>query len=415
MTLTRKQAIVITILVIGYSGFYLCRSNFAVALPYIVQEFAAKGMDPVVSKIRLGTIASLGLLAYAVGKFGAGWLSDYIGGRRTYLFGMLASVACTIAFAMSGTLPLFTLAWIANRGVQSLGWAGIVNLAGRSFHTTQYGTVMGIISLSYLFGDAAARSFMGWLFSHHLGWRTVFFVAAAVLLAFFVLNLFGLQHPEHEQARTEWPDDNNEPLRLAVLTRSPMIWTVCLISVGLTLVRETFNLWTPLFLSQTAGMTGAEAATKSAVFPLVGGVSVLVCGYASDRVGSGARALIIAIGLVLTTAALAMLATNLRHPVLWIALVAFFVIGPYSYLAGALSMDLGGKQSGATVSGLIDGTGYLGGILAGDSVARLSSAHGWSGAFLSLSAICALLTAPAAWFYWNQRTLSLQLSREENA
>jgi hypothetical protein len=37
---------------------------------------------------------------------------------------------------------------------------------------------MGFISLSYLFGDAAARGFMGWLIGHGLGWRGVFLACA---------------------------------------------------------------------------------------------------------------------------------------------------------------------------------------------------------------------------------------------
>ena len=36
--------------------------------------------------------------------------------------------------------------------------------------------------------------------------------------------------------------------------------------------------------------------------------------------------------------------------------------------------------------GLIDGIGYVGGILAGDSVARLSVHYGWSGVFVTLAA-----------------------------
>ena len=40
---------------------------------------------------------------------------------------------------------------------------------------------MGVISLSFLFGDALARSFMGCLIDAGLGWRGVFWVAAGVL------------------------------------------------------------------------------------------------------------------------------------------------------------------------------------------------------------------------------------------
>src|SRR5262249_58722131 len=69
-------------------------------------------------------------------------------------------------------------------------------------------------------------------------------------------------------------------------------------------------------------------------------------------------------------------------------LVAFGLIGPYSYLAGAMAMDFGGARGSALSSGLIDGVGYLGGVLAGDAVARVSVRLGWQSAFLMLAIVC---------------------------
>jgi hypothetical protein len=43
------------------------------------------------------------------------------------------------------------------------------------------------------------------------------------------------------------------------------------------------------------------------------------------------------------------------------------MMAPYSYLSGAISLDFGGKQGSASASGIIDGTGYLGGVFAGNS------------------------------------------------
>ena len=64
-----------------------------------------------------------------------------------------------------------------------------------------------------------------------------------------------------------------------------------------------------------------------------------------------------------------------------IGCVAFCLLGPYSYLGGAFALDFGGHRAGAASSGIIDGVGYLGGALAGDSVARISVALGWRGVF----------------------------------
>ena len=86
-------------------------------------------------------------------------------------------------------------------------------------------------------------------------------------------------------------------------------------------------------------------------------------------------------------------------PLIAIGAIAFCLLGPYSYLGGAFALDFGGKQASAVSSGIIDGVGYLGGVLAGDSVARVSVAFGWQGVFVTLAAISALAALGAGFLY----------------
>lgn len=418
--LLRWQVVTVLLMLFGYSGYYLCRSNFSVALPLITDELAARGFSPEIARIRLGGIASLGVAAYAVGKFPAGASSDFLGGRRNFLGGMAGSVLFTFLFALGGGLPLFMLAWIGNRFVQSLGWAGMVKVSSRWFSYHTYGTVMGIISLSFLFGDAASRMFMAWLLGNGLGWRGIFVVGAATLSFLFLVNLVLLKEtPEAIGEREPQANplaivvDEDEPGSRADLWHSvkplfvdPGFWLVCVLSFAFTLVRETFNLWTPTYYIQVVGLGNADAARQSALFPLFGGLSVLLSGFLSDRLKQGGRATIIFYGLLFTGVVLFVLGrvnfgSSRTISVGLVTLVAFLMIGPYSYLAGAIALDLGGKQGSATTSGIIDGVGYLGGILAGDSVARASIAYGWRGAFTIL-AVVVWLSSLAAFLYLRQ-------------
>jgi len=404
-------------MLLGYSGYYLCRSNFSVVLPLIADDLVARGFSPAMARIRLGSIASLGVAAYAIGKFPAGALSDSLGGRRNFLGGMLGSVFCIFLFTLGGGVPLFTLAWVGNRLVQSLGWASMVRITSRWFSYQRYGTVMAVLSLSFLFGDAASRAFLAWLIGNGLGWRAVFLVAAVSLFLLFVLNAvllketpkaIGEAEPEAnpmavvvERAPTQSSNDAFQTLKSVF--RNSGFRLVCILSFMFTLVRETFNLWTPTYFIQVVGLTDADAARKSALFPLFGGISVLLCGIIGDWLKQGGRAAIIFYGLLSSGVVLFLLGhLNFRGsrdlPVGLVTLIGFLMIGPYSYLAGAISLDLGGRRGSATTSGIVDGVGYLGGILAGDSIARVSIAYGWQGAFTIL-AIAVWSSSVAAFFY----------------
>ena len=83
-----------------------------------------------------------------------------------------------------------------------------------------------------------------------------------------------------------------------------------------------------------------------------------------------------------------------------IGLVAFCLLGPYSFLPGAFALDFGGKQAGAAASGLVDGTGYLGGVLAGWAMAQISVSYGWGGVFVTLAVVSALAALGAAYLYF---------------
>ena len=425
------QGLTIVLLLAGYSGYYLCRSNFSVVLPLLIGELAKRGIPTDTAKIQLGAIASWGVLAYAIGKFPSGSLADFRGGRRSFLSGMAGAILFTLLFALGGGIPVFTLAWIGNRMVQSLGWAGMVKICSRWFSFSAYGTVMGLISLSFLFGDAAARQFMSILLGNGLGWRGIFFACAAVLGALLAANLVllretpesrGLPEPEPNPANL-FREEGNAPkpksfsTLLKAFASSPAFLLVCLISIGVTLVRETFNLWTPTYFSQALGLSNAGAAQQSALFPLLGGFSVLLAGFLSDWLGPRGRALIILVGLMLASGVLLTLATlkpggsaGLR---IWlVALVAFLMLGPYSYFAGAISLDFGGKQGSATASGWIDGLGYLGGALAGGGMASISVHWGWPGAFAVLAGVAAASSAAAAvYLHWLGRSRNQERDR----
>ena len=415
-----RQALIVALLFSGYASYYFCRSDLSVAMPMLTEELKRTGMNGDVAMVRLGTMASFGVMAYAGGKFVLAGLGDFWGGRRSFLGGLGGAICFTLLFTLGGGLPIFTFAWIGNRLVQSMGWAGLVKVCSQWFSYKSYGTILAIVSLSFLIGDAVAREWMGWLIAGGHGWRALFYLAAAVAAVTFSANVLFLK-----ESRTAlgFPPAEVNPLNVferqsktsgsfkAILMpflKNSGFWIVCFLSFGTTIVRETFNTWTPTYLHEFFGYSTSDAAKMSAVFPALGAVSVVIAGLAGDRLGATGRSVVLFIGMVLTATGLLFMAVLTFGkqgplPLVLIGVVAFGLLGPYSYLAGAMALDFGGKQGGALSSGLIDGVGYLGGILAGDSVARISVHYGWSGVFFTLAAVSAASALAAGLLFVKQR------------
>ena len=419
--LRRQQTLTIVLLFGGYAAYYFCRADLSVATPLLVAELRGRGAAADVALARIGTLSSLGVLAYALGKLFLTGLGDLWGGRRSFLVGLGGATLFTLVFAMGGGLPLFTLAWIGNRLTQSIGWAGLIKVCSRWFDFSAYGTVIGILSLSYLVGDAVARESMGALIGLGVGWRSLFGFGAAVAGLMFVANALWLRESRTERGHGEahvnplnlYAAHDARPTGIRALLR-PLVTSrafvlVCVLSFGCTVVRETFNTWTPMYLSSYLGYSAGGAASWSALFPALGAVSVLGAGWLSDRFGTTGRSLLLLVGLALAAIALSLLvatppgAAHAVLPLVLIGVVALSLLGPYSYLGGAIALDFGGRQAGAAASGIIDGIGYLGGVLAGDTVARIAGAFGWHGVFVALATVSAASAVAAGFLHVDQR------------
>ena len=399
------QVRTIALLFGGYAACYYCRADLSVATPLLADELGRHGLSHGEALIRIGTLTSLGVAAYALGKLFLTGLGDYWGGRRNFLVGVGGAAVFTLLFALAGAVPVFTFAWLGNRLTQSLGWAGLIKVSSKWFNYSSYGSIIGILSISYLVGDALARQQMGMLIARGYGWRAVFLFAAIVAAAMLLANLLWLRESRVEGGHAEaTPNPLNlfaaresPPASIGALLlplfRSRAFLLVCLLSFACTIIRETFNTWTPVYLRDHLGYSTSQAASLSALFPGVGVVSVLLAGWLSDRLGLNGRSLLLFVGLTATAAALLLLMslhpgrTSPLLPLAAIGLVAFCLLGPYSYLGGAFALDFGGKQASAASSGIIDGIGYLGGVLAGDGVARLAVAFGWDGVFVTLAIV----------------------------
>ncbi|HVH84555.1 MAG TPA: MFS transporter, partial [Steroidobacteraceae bacterium] len=417
MSLRSAQIRTLVLLFCGYAACYYCRADLSVETPLLADELARKGMSHGEALIHIGTITSIGVFAYALGKLFLTGLGDYWGGRRNFFIGVGGATVFTLLFAAGATLPVFTIAWTANRLTQSVGWAGLIKVSSKWFNYSSYGLVAGILSLSYLAGDAAARQQMSVLIAHGYGWRALFVFAAVVAGLALLASLLWLRESRVAEGFAEaepnplslFAASESRPASVAALLmpllRSPAFLLVCLLSFGTTIIRETFNTWTPAYLRDYLGYSVSDSAAISALFPFVGILSVLLAGWLSDRLGLSGRSLILFLGLAATAAALvALTAVPAGHALSWaavalIGVVAFALLGPYSYLGGAFALDFGGKQASAASSGIIDGIGYLGGVLAGYGMARLAVAYGWRGVFVTLAAVSAAAAVSAGYLH----------------
>ena len=347
-----------------------------------------------VSKAQTGDIISYGAAAYAIGKFIFGPIIDKIGGR-VCLLAVLAGVALfggLGAFAL--TIPMLAIFYSLNRFCGAAGWGASIKQMPNWFPQERLSFAVALLSLGFVFGGVCALVLAGKIAAlTHDNWRMVMGLPSLFLVAMLVVA-WRILPPDRPAPGPAQGTPNEGGFRFSYviqLVRVPQLWVVCAMAFSLYIMRETFNNWTVDFFNTEGGpgMSNQVAAWLSTPFDAAGAVGILLLGWAFDRLSRRGRTVVLTGSLTLLAVLIYWLPSLFRFG-LWqvettIALIGLLSYGPYSLLAGVLSVEIGGKKGVGTVAGIVDSAGYLGTIFAGHFFGKLLDVGGYRLGFHALA------------------------------
>lgn len=356
---------------LAYGGYYLTRKTFTICKTTIAKDLGWQ----------LGETAHIWtvyLIAYMVGMF----LNSFIGrrwGPRVLLLGGLGlSLACNVALGFANSFPTFLVFMAFNGLVQASGWPGSVGSVAEWLRKADRGTVMGVWSTNYLFGNMMVKSLGGFLLGAY-GWRWSFW--GCTILSFVVwwiiywwqrnrpqdVGLPPIVEPGLAADRAvAGPDSERVTLReYARLATSPLILAMGASYFCVKFLRYALDSWLPSFLN-IQGLDVAHASYYSQVFDFAGLGGVLLAGWAMDRWARGNWALVCACMSVGIIAGYGAVMTFGHSPVavaVWFGVVGFMLYGPDTLLCGAASVQVAGERNAVAVAGLVNGMGSLGSVV----------------------------------------------------
>ncbi len=378
---------------ITYACFYLIRVNMSVAMPGIMQEFG-------ISKTVMGAVLSALFTAYAIGQFVNGQLGDKFGARKLISVGILASAVINIIFGFTnGWLTGMIFLWALNGFFQSMGWSPSVKTIANWFTVDLRTRKAGLLGTSYQIGNALSWALAGFV-TGLFGWRWAFWVPGIIAIiigihwAIRVRNApeeVGLPSVEEqsEGKLNEGDAKRDEHLgfkyTLKTVLLKKRVWAVALGLFCLNIVRYGFLDWAPTYLFEVQKAAISMAAYKSMIIPIMGCLGTLFASYMAEKVFKHRKAPIASLMLF------ALAIFSLIYPFIpkenWIlslvvlATIGFTTYGPHVLMVTALPMDYGSRKAAASVTGFIDGWGYIGAALTGVGTGFLIDNFGWSYAF----------------------------------
>jgi len=186
---------------------------------------------------------------------------------------------------------------------------------------------------------------------------------------------------------------------LAVVLKNPIIWLISIMYFFTKMGRYALLFWLPYYMVEHLGYNLAEAGYTSILYEAAGFVGIIAAGYVSDKLFQARRMPVGALGMW------GLAIVCFFHPQLaaWshlgnaigISLMGFFTYGPDALMSGAAAIDACSPKAAGLASGVINGVGSLGQMIAGFVVAYITIQFGWDTLFyffviISLIAGCLL-------------------------
>ena len=374
---------------IGYAGFYIVRKNFSMAIPGL----EALGFNTE----ELAVVLSMNAIAYGFSKFLMASISDRSDARKFLPLGLIMA-AISMAFMIvpvqwfgiehkGWAIALMALLNFLVGWFNGMGWPPCGRVMTRWFSIKERGTWMSVWNCAHNVGGAlvgpmatyGAVWFGSWFYGAHtdhyfLIGSFLFPAAVAILIAIIAWCLIrdtpqscGLPSIEKwsGHAAQNYSEKSEETLSVKEIFKTvlsnKLLWYIAFANSFVYMVRYGCLDWAPKILTDKGiDLTSTGWAYFAYEFAAIPGT--LFCGWLSDKVFRGRRALPTIIFMALVGVAIFIYWRNLDNLTVIISCliaIGFFIYGPVM-LIGVQALDLAPKNAAGTAAGL---TGFLGYVL----------------------------------------------------
>ncbi|HGK4841962.1 TPA: MFS transporter [Kluyvera georgiana] len=373
----------------------------------LVQEWGVQKSD-------LGPVMSAALVGLAVGALTAGPMADRIGRKKVLVLSILVFGGFSLITAFATSLTQLTiLRFLTGLGLGA-AMPNAATLMSEYAPERRRALLVNLMFVGFPIGSSMGGFISAWLIPHY-GWQSVLILGGVMPLALAVALIFLLpesarylavkNQPQQQIARilrriAPLPDNTYFVLQEAgqvkeqsalgvIFSPRYLVGTImlCLTYFMGLLIFYLLTSWLPLLIRET-GATLSQASVITALFPLGGGIGVLVLGALMDKINPNK---VVAVGYLLTGVFVCLVGFSTSSLVLMgvMVFIAGTIMNGAQSSMPALAAGFYPTQGRATGVAWMLGLGRFGGILGAFSGAFLMQAE------LSFKTIFALLAIPA--------------------
>jgi sugar phosphate permease len=397
---------------VGYMMYYFNRKNLSYAAPSLISDLG-------ITKIEFGVLGSVMAITYGIGKFLSGIFADKCNIRSFLAIGLIASSLINIFFGFLTSLPLLTLFWGINGGLQSMGYPPSIKTIVYWFPPSEKTSKYAFWSTSHRFGTAILGVVIGTLISINY-WRAAFYLPGILgLITGIVLLLTLTDKPScvglppiniHNNTRlhaSKETDLSHKQILKKYIFINLDMWLLAISGIFIFFCVGFLLDWSTLFMV-SRGISKSGAAYLLSLTSFAGCFGGILAGFIIDKFFKGRSIPIIVIFLTcLLLCFLGMYKFTTPTTPWWIiglflSLAGFFSVVPQVFGSMVASNFIPAEAIGAGC-GFIGLFHYLGTCLSGFCVALFIKKWNWYGGFVATCGSCLLAIFFAALLWKNEK------------
>ena len=429
---------------IGYAGFYVVRKNFSMAIPMLANFGFDKG--------ELGIVLSMNAIAYGFSKFIMASISDRSNARTFLPLGLIMAAVSmlfmivpiqwigadhkSLAILLMAVLN-FLVGWF-----NGMGWPPCGRVMTHWFSIKERGTWMSFWNCAHNVGGALVgpMAVYGalWFGSCFYGadqeryfliGTYAFPAAVAILIALLAYSMIrdtpqscGLPSIEKwsGSASKNYSEKAEEVLStkeiFKIVLSNKFLWYIAFANAFVYMVRYGCLDWAPTILTER-GIDIKSAGWAYFAYEMAAIPGTIFCGWLSDKVFHGRRALPTILFMILVAIAIVVYWQNIDYVNVVIGCliaIGFLIYGPVM-LIGVQALDLAPKNAAGTAAGLTGFMGYVLGtaLLANIVIGYVAEAAGWNWTFILLIVACLFSILFMGLTYREEQYLAKKTQKED--
>ena len=429
---------------IGYAGFYVVRKNFSMAIPMLANFGFDKG--------ELGIVLSMNAIAYGFSKFIMASISDRSNARTFLPLGLIMAAVSMLFMIVpiqligadhkSLAILLIAVLNFLVGGFNGMGWPPCGRVMTHWFSIKERGTWMSFWNCAHNVGGALVgpMAVYGalWFGSCFYGadqeryfliGTYAFPAAVAILIALLAYSMIrdtpqscGLPSIEKwsGSASKNYSEKAEEVLStkeiFKIVLSNKFLWYIAFANAFVYMVRYGCLDWAPTILTER-GIDIKSAGWAYFAYEMAAIPGTIICGWLSDKVFHGRRALPTILFMILVAIAIVVYWQNIDNVNVVIGCliaIGFLIYGPVM-LIGVQALDLAPKNAAGTAAGLTGFMGYVLGtaLLANIVIGYVAEAAGWNWTFILLIVACLFSILFMGLTYREEQYLAKKTQKED--